>query len=94
MVDLIKVCMNSLYAQSISKNIDEENIKRSGKWLGKITMKEFWIMNPYQMVSMLLKYNQTTEGMKKKQVQKVGHLLKIFPFYHIVIELSISFLVK
>ena len=86
--------MNSLYGQSISKNTDEENIKRSGKWLGKITMKELWSMNPYQMVSMFLKYNQTPECMKKNKFKKVGHLLKVFSFYHIVKEVSISFLVK
>ena len=35
MVDLIKICMNSLYGQSISKDIDEEYITRSEKRLLK-----------------------------------------------------------
>ena len=35
MVDLIKLCMNSLYGQPTRKDINEEYIKRSENWLVK-----------------------------------------------------------
>ena len=35
MVDLMKLCMNSLYSPSIIKNIDEENIIGSENWFLK-----------------------------------------------------------
>ena len=35
MIDLTKIVMNLLYRQSIGKDIDEENVMRSEKWLLK-----------------------------------------------------------
>ena len=75
MVDLKKLCMNSLYGLSIGEDIDGEDIIRSGKSVLKKTMKPLLILNPHEMMKMLLNLEAIPKLIKQKKLKKVCHLI-------------------
>ena len=56
----MKLTMNSFYVQSKRKDIEQECNIRTENMLKKIAMIEWLIMNPYQLVKMLLNRKVTS----------------------------------